>query len=99
MAPLYKRVQVIINPASGKDEPILNIINAAFADTGIEWDARVTHKFGDAARLAKEAAEAGVDLVTGYGGDGTQLEIANGPVTAKILPKAIDVVVPASGEK
>jgi YegS/Rv2252/BmrU family lipid kinase len=84
----YKRVQIIINPASGKNEPILNIINAAFAGSGIEWDARVTHKFGDATRLAKEAVANGVDLVAGYGGDGTQLEIANG-VFGSGVPMAI----------
>lgn len=88
MASIYKRVQVIINPASGKDEPILNTINSVFAGTGIDWDARVTHKFGDATRLAKEAVDAGVDLIAGYGGDGTQLEIANGVVGSNV-PMAI----------
>lgn len=88
MTPLYKRVQIIINPASGKDEPILNVVNAAFAGSGIEWDARVTHKFGDATRLAREAIADGVDLVAGYGGDGTQLEIANAVVGTGV-PMAI----------
>jgi YegS/Rv2252/BmrU family lipid kinase len=88
MASQYKRVQVIINPASGKNEPILNIINTALAGSGIEWDARITHKFGDATRLAREAVDAGVDLVAGYGGDGTQLEIANG-VHGTGVPMAI----------
>lgn len=88
MATLYKRVQVIINPASGKNEPILNTINAAFSGSGIDWDAQITHKFGDATRLAKEAVDDGVDLVAGYGGDGTQLEIANGVVGSGV-PMAI----------
>lgn len=84
----YKRVQVIINPAAGKDEPILNTINEVFSGTGIQWDARITHKFGDATRFAKEAVADGVDLVTGYGGDGTQLEVANGLVGSDV-PMAI----------
>jgi len=84
----YKRVQIIINPAAGKDDTILNTINAAFSGTGIEWDARITHKFGDATRLAKEAVADGVDLVAGYGGDGTQLEIASGVVGTSV-PMAI----------
>lgn len=88
MASIYKRVQIIINPAAGKDETILNTINAVFSGTGIEWDARITHKFGDATRLTKEAVADGVDLVAGYGGDGTQLEVANGLVGTGV-PMAI----------
>lgn len=74
----YAHVQVIINPAAGKDEPILNTLNDVFHAAGVEWDVSITHKFGDATRLAKEAVARGVDLVAGYGGDGTQMEVANG---------------------
>ena len=74
----YPRIFVVINPAAGGDEPILNVLNDVFNVYGIEWDAKVTHKFGDATQFAREAAEAGYDLVCGYGGDGTQHEIANG---------------------
>ena len=76
----YPRIFVVINPAAGKDEPILNVLNDVFNTYGIEWEAKVTHKFGDATQFAREAAEAGYDLVCGYGGDGTQHEIANGIV-------------------
>jgi diacylglycerol kinase (ATP) len=74
----YKRILVIINPAAGHDEPILNVLNDVFHSAGVDWDVRLTHKSGDATRLAKEAAAMGVDLVAGYGGDGTQMEVANG---------------------
>ncbi len=74
----YERVQVIINPAAGKDEPILNTLNDVFHAAGVEWDVSITHKFGDATRLTQEAVARGVDLVAGYGGDGTQMEVANG---------------------
>ena len=84
----YKRVQIIINPAAGKNDTILNTINAVFSGSDIEWDARITHKFGDATRLTKEAVANGVDLVAGYGGDGTQLEVANGLVGTGV-PMAI----------
>ena len=84
----YKRVQIIINPAAGKPDTILNTINAVFSGSDIEWDARITHKFGDATRLTKEAVANGVDLVAGYGGDGTQLEVANGLVGTGV-PMAI----------
>lgn len=77
--PKYKRVKVIVNPAAGKDEPILNTLNDVFHPHGIIWDVGITLQFGDATRLAQEAAASGhYDLVAAYGGDGTQMEIANG---------------------
>ncbi len=88
MSSTYKRVQIIINPAAGKNETILNTINAVFSGSDIQWDARITHKFGDATRLTKEAVANGADLVAGYGGDGTQLEVANGLVGTTV-PMAI----------
>jgi diacylglycerol kinase (ATP) len=89
--PKYKKIKVIINPAAGKDEPIINILNDVFSKHSIEWDVSLTHKFGDATELAQAAAASGdYDLVTGYGGDGTQMEIANGMkgsgVAMAILP-------------
>ncbi len=48
----------------------------------------LTHKSGDATRLAAEAAAAGVDLVAAYGGDGTQMEVANGLLGTGV-PQAI----------
>lgn len=73
----YRRVHVVINPASGKDEPILNILNDVFRAHGVRWDISVTHAYGDATVQARTAIADGVDLVMGYGGDGTQHEIAN----------------------
>jgi len=84
----YKSVHVIINPASGQDEPILNVLNSVFHPAGIDWDVSITHKFGDATRLARQAAASGVDLVAGYGGDGTQMEVANGLLDSGV-PQAI----------
>ena len=78
MSETKKRIHIVINPAAGKDEPILNTINDVFHQYGIEWDVSVTHKYGDATEFARRAAEAGFDIVAGYGGDGTQHEIANG---------------------
>lgn len=84
----YKRVLVIINPAAGHDEPILNVLNDVFHPAGVDWDIRTTHKSGDATRLAREAAAMGIDLVAGYGGDGTQMEVANGLLGTGV-PQAI----------
>ena len=74
----YKHVIVIINPASGQDEPILNTLNNVFRKYQVDWDVNITKKFGDATKFARQAAESGADLVAGYGGDGTQMEIASG---------------------
>lgn len=86
----YQNVVVIINPAAGKQEPVLNILNDVFRKYGLPWSIRITHKFGDAAQFAREAAANGADLVVGYGGDGTQMEVANGlmgsDVPLAILP-------------
>jgi YegS/Rv2252/BmrU family lipid kinase len=73
-----KRIHVVINPAAGQDEPILNVINDVCRQYEVEWSESVTHKFGDATHLARMTAEEGYDIVAGYGGDGTQHEIANG---------------------
>jgi diacylglycerol kinase (ATP) len=79
-----KTIQVIINPAAGKDEPILNTLNRVFREHGVCWQAAVTHDPGDATRLAKDSVAGGVDVVAGYGGDGTLMEIANGLVGSDI---------------
>lgn len=84
----YPKVHVVINPAAGQDEPILNILNDVFHPAGVEWDISLTHKSGDATRLAAEAAASGVDLVAAYGGDGTQMEVANGLLGTGV-PQAI----------
>jgi YegS/Rv2252/BmrU family lipid kinase len=75
---MSKRVHVIVNPAAGQDRPILGILNRAFHPAGIDWDIFVTKQAGDARRLAREAVEAGADVVAAYGGDGTIMEVASG---------------------
>jgi len=77
MAPPYPHVHVIVNPASGPNRPILNTLNDVFRKYGVDWDVSITRRYGDATRQAKEAMARGVDLVVGYGGDGTQHELAN----------------------
>ena len=74
----FKRVHVIANPASGKDQPILKTLNNVFHPVGIDWDIYVTKVGGDARRLAAEAVQAGADAVAVYGGDGTVAEVAAG---------------------
>jgi diacylglycerol kinase (ATP) len=73
----FKRIYLIINPASGQDRPILGTINKAFQGAGIEWDVFLTKQAGDALRFALEAAALNVDAVAVYGGDGTVMEVSN----------------------
>ena len=77
MTPPYPRIHVVINPASGPNRPILNTLNDVFRKYGVDWDVSITKRYGDATRQAKDAVARGVDLVAGYGGDGTQHELAN----------------------
>lgn len=84
----FKRVHVIVNPASGRDQPILHILNNMFHPAGIDWDIYVTKAGGDARRLAAEAVQAGADAVAVYGGDGTVAEVASG-LLGSDMPLAI----------
>lgn len=86
----FNRVHIVINPASGHNEPILNTLNDVFKPHNIAWDVSITQNAGDGARFAREAVASGCDLVMAYGGDGTVLDVANGliggDVTLGILP-------------
>jgi YegS/Rv2252/BmrU family lipid kinase len=72
------RVKVIINPAAGKPEPILSVLNDVFAPAGIDWEVDITHKSGDGVAAARQAADEGYDLVAAYGGDGSVAEVVSG---------------------
>jgi diacylglycerol kinase (ATP) len=73
-----QRIGVVINPAAGRERAILRTLNSVLKELEIEWDAAITHRKGDARRLAEKAAAAGVDAVAIYGGDGSVLEAATG---------------------
>lgn len=85
---MSKYIEVIINPASGQDQPILNIINDVFQTYGVRWGISVTRADGDAYRFAKTAVAKGADVVAAYGGDGTVMEVARGLIESGI-PLAI----------
>ena len=79
-----ERIHIIINPASGKEEPILPIINSAMKDAGIKWEASITHKAGDAIQFAKAAVKERIDALAVYGGDGTLMEGISGLIGSEI---------------
>lgn len=85
MSAPYSHIHVVINPASGKDEPILNTLNDVFHEYGVDWDVSITKKYGDARAQAAAAIANGTDLIVGYGGDGTQHEIANAVISAQAV--------------
>jgi diacylglycerol kinase (ATP) len=82
MTPPYPRIHVIINPASGRDQPILNTLNDAFVRHGVDWSVSITKRYGDAEAQACQAFAEGADLVAAYGGDGTQHEVALAAIDA-----------------
>lgn len=73
----FKRLKIVINPASGQTEPMLSILNDVLAPSDIEWDVAITHGPGDGVTAAREAVEQGFDLIGVYGGDGTVTEVAS----------------------
>lgn len=85
---MTKRIHVVINPASGQDQYILNTINRVFQEHEVSWDVSVTQKSGDALRYARQAIDDGADVVAAYGGDGTVMEVAEG-VAGGEIPMAI----------
>ncbi len=84
----FKKVNFIINPASGTPEPILYYINRELKNKGIQWTLDVTQKLKDVDKFTRKAIENCVDLVAVYGGDGTVMKVANTLYTSKI-PLAI----------
>ena len=75
---MKRKIHTIINPASGKDQPILNTLNSVFRPLNVEWEVYITQQSGDAERFARQAASSGVDVVAAFGGDGTVMEAARG---------------------
>ena len=72
------KIRIIINPASGKAQPILPVINAVMRDAGVRWDASITHGPRDARRFAEAATSEKLDALAIYGGDGTLREAIGG---------------------
>jgi diacylglycerol kinase (ATP) len=79
-----KNIHIIVNPAAGKGESILPILNASLKEAGIKWEVSVTHKAGDAIKYAKAAVKKGTDALAVYGGDGTLMEAISGLIGSEI---------------
>jgi YegS/Rv2252/BmrU family lipid kinase len=75
-----RRVAIVVNPISGSASRAraLAEFTDALTAAGVESKVHPTRAAGDGARIAKEAAAAGVDVVVAAGGDGTVNEVARG---------------------
>ncbi|WP_345953943.1 YegS/Rv2252/BmrU family lipid kinase [Mucilaginibacter sp. PAMB04168] len=83
----FNHIHFIINPASGKEEPILSYINQTLDNTGIEWELSVTKRNFSAGEIAK-ALIGKTDLIAVYGGDGCVTDVA-GAIQGTATPMAI----------
>ena len=87
---MTKKVHIIINPAAGQPQPILNQINDIFYPAGVEWSVSITLNSGDATRYAQQAIAEGTEAIGAYGGDGTIMEVSQavqgGDIPMAILP-------------
>lgn len=87
---MTRKFHIIINPAAGQPQPILNQINDVFYPADILWGVSITRTGGDATRFARQAISDGAEVIGAYGGDGTVMEVAQavrgGDVPMAILP-------------
>ena len=87
---MVKKIHIIINPASGQPQPILNQINDVLYPAAVAWNVSITNQSGDAVRFTRQALEDGAEVVGAYGGDGTVMEVAQavqgGEIPMAILP-------------
>jgi diacylglycerol kinase (ATP) len=80
------KVTVVTNPRAGRCTGITVAASAAdfLREAGWDVDVQVTSAAGDGQRLARDAADAGAELVVGVGGDGTLSELLNGLMASNI---------------
>jgi YegS/Rv2252/BmrU family lipid kinase len=78
-----KSALLIINPRRGKNVVRLTDVLGLLSAAGWKTDTALKEFRGHTMQLAKGAAEAGYDLVIGYGGDGTLNQVVNGVMAAK----------------
>ncbi len=82
-------IRFIVNPAAGahKTKRRWHILEDYARKILDEFDVKFTRYPGHAIKLAKEAAESGIETVVAVGGDGTINEVANGIFYSNFKPK------------
>ena len=79
-----KTIKIILNPYAGrwKAKTYIEPLQAECNRLGLNYDLVVTKAAGEGITIAREAAEAGVEIVVAAGGDSTVSEVVNGLVQA-----------------
>lgn len=85
------RVAILINPAAGKERPVLAPINRALTKAGIEWDAYILKPDAETDAVAR-AVRARPDALWVYGGDGTISRVASALVHLEAHDLALAVL-------
>lgn len=85
---MSQSIHIVINPGSGQERAPLETLGEVLNGAGAEWAVSVIKQAGDGARLARQAIDAGADVVAAYGGDGTVSDVAGGLVGSDV-PLAI----------
>ena len=78
-----KTAYLIVNPRVGKKIDELSVMIAVLSAAGWKIETAIKEFGGHSRKLARRAAEAGYDLVIGFGGDGTLNQVVNGVMAAK----------------
>ena len=91
-----QKITFIVNPISGtgSKEYIPELIEEMLDHERFNYEVRLTDYRGNAAEIASEAAEAGVDIVVAVGGDGTVNEVARSLVHTQT---ALGIIPTGSG--
>ncbi|HUF49276.1 MAG TPA: diacylglycerol kinase family protein [Longimicrobiales bacterium] len=92
-------MRVILNPMSrhGAGARFRDVIQRELRLRGVDHELILTRAPGDATRLAREAAEQGMDRVVAAGGDGTLHEVVNGVMQASPARIAVGIIPVGTG--
>lgn len=71
----FDNIHIIVNPAAGKEEPVLSYINTVLLATGINWQVSVSTPRNTAFDIARSLIGK-TQLIVVYGGDGSIAEVA-----------------------
>ena len=91
-----QKITFIVNPISGTSskEYIPELIEEMLDHERFDYEVRQTEYRGHAAEIARESAEAGIDVVVAVGGDGTVNEVARSLVHTQT---ALGIIPTGSG--
>ncbi len=87
-----KRACVVINPHAGQNVTQIADLIAVLSAAGWNTEILIKEYGGHSMELAARAAQAGYDLVIGYGGDGTLNQVLNGVMTSRDHSSIIGVI-------